>query len=189
MRLPIDQKIVCQIEEGIIINILKNIDENDYPAVGDYRNKIFGDVKSIPIFHSTTCGNVDNKISSIEKKSGFKKFHPLIVPILDELKKYYDYNYHASVIANLKPGGRIYPHCDCGEFLERCHRVHVPLKTNKGVVYWIAGENYYWEMGNIYEFDNTLIHGVFNGSDQERIHLILNLYNLSEEEMTTLNKI
>jgi len=189
MKLETAQKIVCKIDEGSINNILENIVDADYPQVGDYRNKIFGDVKSIPIFHSTTCGNINNKISTIEKKSGFEKFYPLIVPILDELKKYYDYNYHASVIANLKPGGKVYPHCDRGDFLERCHRIHVPLKTNKDVVYWIEGNNYYWEMGNIYEFDNTRIHGVYNGSNQERLHLILNLYNFPDEELETLKKI
>lgn len=188
MKLPVDQKLICQIDKKIISNILEKIDESDW-HIDDYRNKIFPDVNSIPIFHTTTCGDICNKMSSIEKKPLFEKFYPLILPILDELKNHYDYNYHASVMAKLSPHGSIHPHCDRGDFLERCHRVHVPLQTNEKVVYWIAGENYYWEVGNIYEFDNTLVHGVFNGSDKERIHLILNLYNLPEEELATLNKI
>jgi len=187
MKLPVDQKLICKIDKKIINDILKNIEESDW-HIDDYRNKIFPDVNSIPIFHTTTCGDTP-PLSTIGKKPLFEKFYPLIFPILDELKNHYNYNYHASVIAKLRPHGTIHPHEDRGDFLTRCHRVHVPLQTNEKVVYWIAGEHYYWEVGNIYEFDNTLVHGVFNGGNQERIHLILNLYNLPEEELATLNKI
>jgi aspartyl/asparaginyl beta-hydroxylase (cupin superfamily) len=42
---------------------------------------------------------------------------------------------------------------------------------------------YYWERGKIYEFDNTRLHGVYNNSNEYRIHLVINLYNLSDEQL------
>ena len=189
MELSVDQKIVCKIEQTIIDNILKNITKEDW-FIDNYRNNAGGmhDTNSIPIFHSVRCGDDPNALMTVEKRPLFDKFYPLILPILNILKKYYNYNYHASFLARLNPRGTITKHSDSGAFLERCHRVHVPLKTNKDVTYWIDGKPYYWEVGNVYEFNNLLEHKVINNSDQERIHLILNLYNLSEDELSILNK-
>jgi hypothetical protein len=189
MELPVDQKIVCEIDKSIIDNILKNIKEEDW-FVDDYRNRAscMQDTNSILIFHSVRCGDSPNALLTVEKRPLFARFYPLILPVLDKLKNYCDYNYHASFITRLNPRGTINKHADRGYFLEKCHRIHVPLKTNKGVTYWIDGKQYYWEVGNVYEFNNLLEHEVINNSDQERIHLILNLYNLSEDELSILNK-
>jgi hypothetical protein len=190
MKLDVDQKIVCSIEDHLIENILNAIDENDW-HLDDYRNFAdnMQDVNSIPIFHSSQCGISPDALLTVKKRKLFDKFYPLILPILDELKKYYDYNFHTSFMARLNPKGNIGIHEDCGDFLMRAHRIHVPLKTNENVIYYIDGKNYYWKRGFIYEFDNSLNHGVMNNSDQERIHLVLNLYKLSEDELKILNKI
>jgi hypothetical protein len=189
MKLPVDQKIVCGIDNILIDNILKNITEEDW-YIDDYRNSAgnMSDTNSIPIFHSARCGISTNALFTVEKRPLFEKFYPLILPILNKLKNYYDYNYHASFLTRLNPNGTINRHFDCGYFLEVCHRIHVPIKTNENVTYWINGNPYYWEVGNVYEFNNLLPHQVINNSDQERIHLILNLYNLSEDELLLLNK-
>ena len=189
MKLLEDQKIVCKIDGEIIDNILKNIKEEEW-FIDDYRNLAgnMQDTNSIPIFHSVRCGTSPNALLTVERRVLFEKFYPLITPILNELKKYYEYNYHASFISRVNPHGIIGQHADRGSFLERCHRIHVPLKTNENVIYWIDGKSYYWEVGNVYEFNNLLQHAVINNSDQERIHLVLNLYNLPEDELSLLNK-
>ena len=189
MELPVEQKLVCSIDNEIIDNILEIIEEEDW-TIDDYRNGAvnMSQTNSIPIFHSVKCGSDPNALLTVEKRVLFEKFYHLTTPILNELKKYYDYNYHASFISRLNPHGIIGEHADRGSFLERCHRIHVPLKTNKNVTYWINGYPYYWEVGNVYEFNNLLVHRVVNNSDFERIHLILNLYNLSEEELVGINK-
>lgn len=190
MKLSVDQKIVCEIDSKLIDNIFNNIIENDW-NIDDYRNKAENmlDVNSIPIFHSKLCGISQNALLTVEKKPLFDKYYPLIKPILDILKKYYNFNYHTSFLAKLKSNGKIGIHSDSGKFLIDCHRIHVPIKTNEKVVYWINNKEYYWEKGFIYEFDNTLPHGVFNNSDEERIHLIINLYNLNSKDLEKTNKI
>ena len=190
MKLPVDQKKVCEIDKIIIDNILKNIVEEDW-FIDNYRNNAgnMHDTNSIPIFHSIACGQDPDALLTVKKRLLFEKFYPLILPILDKLKNYYDYNYHTSFLARLNPYGTIAEHVDSGDFLTKCHRIHVPIKTNKNVTYWINNKPYYWKVGNVYEFDNLNQHRVNNNSNQERIHLILNLYNLSEDELSTLNKL
>jgi len=189
MELSVDQKLVCEIDREIIDSILKNITEEDW-FIDDYRNSAgsMQDTNSIPIFHSVRCGDSHNALLTVEKRPLFEKFYPLILPILNKLKSYYVYNYHASFISRLNPHSTITKHADSGYFLEKCNRIHVPLKTNKNVTYWIDDKPYYWQVGNIYEFNNLLEHEVINSSDSERIHLVLNLYNLSKDELSILNK-
>jgi hypothetical protein len=104
-------------------------------------------------------------------------YKDLIDEAKDELKKYYNFKNYMCFLAKLIPHGQIGRHSDGGEFLETCHRVHIPLKTNPDVYYIIEGKPYYWEANNIYEFDNTRQHEVMNASSEERIHLMFNLYD------------
>jgi hypothetical protein len=180
MKLTVPQKIVGDIPLTIIDNILKEVSEYDW-HVADWRRSVptMGDTYSIPIMHSSKClGGKENydAINDIHPQTQYEKFSPLITPVLEELKKYYKFEKYAAFIASLKPYGVIGMHQDAGYFLTKCHRVHVPLLTNEKVSYVIEGNEYLWEKGKIYEFDNTRIHGVINRSDQPRIHLVINLY-------------
>jgi hypothetical protein len=190
MKLDVDQRSISFIEESLLDNILNNIEEDDW-YIDDYRceDPAMTAVNSIPIFHSASCTTCSDALLTVEKRKLFNKFYPLIEPILNELKVYYDYNFHASFLARLNPRRRIELHVDSGDFLMRGHRVHVPIKTNEDVKYVICNNEYYWEKGKIYEFDNSLVHGVINNSDEDRIHLVLNLYKLPEDELSRLNTI
>ena len=107
----------------------------------------------------------------------YDEYRDLIEESKEELRKYYNFKNYMCFLAKLIPHGRIGRHADSGVFLETCHRVHIPLKTNPEVYYIIEGKPYYWQENNIYEFDNTREHEVMNASSEERIHLIFNLYD------------
>lgn len=183
MKLSVPYKEVCLLEEHFISTLLEAIDDKDWYK-DDYRNKAasMSDVNTIPIHHTPLCATDQTAycIKSIRKESLFDKFAPHVEPILDKLKEYYAFNQYACFIARLKPHGVIDMHPDQGAFLETCHRIHVPLQTNPKVSYCIEDKEYYWEAGKIYEFDNTRWHGVKNRSDEYRIHLVINLYDLKD---------
>ena len=101
----------------------------------------------------------------------------IINEFLAELKKHYEFTEYMVFFAKLLPYSTVGFHIDSGRFLESCNRIHIPLKTNKDVFYIIENVEYNWTVGNIYEFDNTRVHGVKNNSGEERIHLMFNLYN------------
>jgi hypothetical protein len=190
MKLNIDHKLVGSISKDIINNLLNNIDEVDWYR-DDYRITAgnMQDTNSIPIVHTALCATdgTFKAFETIERRKLYSKLYPSVSPFIEELKKYYLFNLSTSFISRLKPKGIIGIHSDSGMFLETCHRIHIPLKSNPNVFYHINGKNYFWEPGNIYEFDNTLPHGVFNHSDEERIHLVINLYNLSNDKLKLLD--
>jgi hypothetical protein len=187
MKLNVDHKIVCDIDETIIDSIVDAFTEDDW-HVSDYRNKAGGMSKTntIPIMHTPLCrtGQCDMEpIKQLRKELLYDKYFPLVEPVLDKLREHYQFRQYAIFIARLSPKSSINPHADSGNFLELCNRIHVPLVTNPEVKYMIDKNFYYWQRGKIYEFDNTRLHGVYNNSDEYRIHLVINLYNLSDEQL------
>jgi len=187
MKLDVDHKIVGQVPLNLIENLLNAIDDEDWYA-GDYRQTVgnMSDTNSIPIYHTPLCasGRCDMEpIRNIRKEKMYDKFFPFVEPILNVLRHHYEFRQYSCFMARLRPGGVIGEHIDRGSFLELCHRVHVPLKSNEDVRYVIDDQTYYWEPGNIYEFDNTRMHGVYNFSNDYRIHLVVNLYNLTDEQL------
>lgn len=181
MKLSVPYVEVCEVPDVLIDRIACSIAEEDW-HIADYRNSAANmqDTHTIPIMHTPLCaagcGLGTEAIDAIEPQPLYNKYYPLIEPILDVLGEHYSYVKYAAFLALLKPGGTIGLHADGGGFTLRSHRIHLPIKTNPKVAYHIDGKDYYWRSGKAYEFDNYLVHGVFNRSDEPRIHLVINLY-------------
>lgn len=187
MKLDVPYKIVTTIPETIIQDIISSIDDPDW-FVKEYRNGLpsMKDTNSIPIMHPDRCwmNRSDNQIiREIQKQPLHDKFYPKIEPILEILSRFYKYRQYSAFITRCAPKGKVGIHRDAGNFLEKCHRIHIPLLTHEDALYVINDERVHWKHGHVYEFDNTLPHGVENNSNIYRIHLIINLYNLTDEEL------
>jgi len=97
------------------------------------------------------------------------------------IKKYFSYLGQFSDIAfmlvKLKAGGQIPLHIDSGEYFDRGRRVHIPLQTNRKVLFQLGDRKFHMKKTRMYEIDNTHIsHGVHNNSKEDRIHLILDIF-------------
>ena len=175
---------VCDVPGEIVTDMLSAIAEADWHA-SDYRKAVgnMGSTNSIPIHHTPLCASglcTDEPIKAIRKELLFDKFEPVLAPFLDLLRDHYQFDQYAAFLARLHPRSEIGMHQDKGNFLTKCNRIHFPLQTNSQVAYCIDDQEYYWQRGKAYEFDNTRLHGVRNRSDETRIHLVVNLYNLKE---------
>lgn len=124
----------------------------------------------------------------------YDRFRGLTDPIVDKVcTALGKSNISALFVANLPPGRFIYPHVDQGEFLTVPSRVHIPLKTNDEVVYYIGGvyidsddpermnhqqfaQEIRMKEGEIWEIDNLSYHSVANRGDTDRWHLIVNVW-------------
>jgi hypothetical protein len=182
MKLAVPYIEICDVPEELISGMLGAIAEEDWHT-SDYRNAAanMGNTNSIPIHHTPLCASglcTDEPIKAIRKEILFDKFEPLLTPFLDLLREHYQFDQYAAFFARLHPHSDIGMHPDSGNFLTKCHRIHFPLQTNPKVAYCIEDQEYYWQRGKAYEFDNTRLHGVKNRSDEIRIHLVVNLYSL-----------
>lgn len=77
-------------------------------------------------------------------------------------------------ISKMQGGGSIIPHVDLGIGFVFSHRIHIPLITNKKVIFKIDNENFYFSSGKMYEINNLKVHSVanYNNANYYRIHLI-----------------
>lgn len=74
-----------------------------------------------------------------------------------------------SLLANCE----IKPHQDKNFSLAHSHRLHIPIITNKHVLFQVGGETQSLVEGDIVEINNRREHSVVNRSDQARVHLII----------------
>ena len=73
----------------------------------------------------------------------------------------------------LEPKTRIYPHKG---YTHDVFRSHLGLITPKGAWLEVDGERVEWQQGKMFVFDDMVTHSAYNGSDEERVILLLDFY-------------
>jgi hypothetical protein len=79
------------------------------------------------------------------------------------------------MINRIAAGGRIYPHADTPEHAEYWDRYHVVLRSGPGCSFRCGDEQIHMATGEVWWFQNALEHEVWNNSDGDRIHLIVDV--------------
>jgi hypothetical protein len=82
------------------------------------------------------------------------------------------------IMAKLKPDGLISPHIDEGPYADAFERFHICLKSEPGNQFYVetspgCGEFVYMKPGELWWFNHKAMHTVYNGSETDRIHLII----------------
>ena len=105
----------------------------------------------------------------------YKDFKKELAPIFDAISKRYNNDGYIvrCLFARLAAGSKIDTHTDGLYSLLKCHRIHIPIITNDQVFFTIGGESKVLGEGEMWEINNSTLHGVDNKSDQDRIHLII----------------
>ena len=80
-----------------------------------------------------------------------------------------------SEVINMLPNSRIRSHVDRSDVLYLSRRFHIPIITNKKCIFTVEKEDFHLEQGNIYELNNRRYHSVENASNENRIHLIIDV--------------
>ena len=79
------------------------------------------------------------------------------------------------LLAKLPSKERIIPHKDSGIHLLLTNRIHLPIKTNPNVKFYIEGKAYEFAAGRCFELSNEKQHSVQNLSNEDRVHLIVDI--------------
>ncbi|MFL9839911.1 aspartyl/asparaginyl beta-hydroxylase domain-containing protein [Sphingomonas sp. ST-64] len=105
---------------------------------------------------------------------------PLLLPVFDHVTRGYGFRareYPKAMLARLEAGGTIDRHVDGGESDRRAHKIHVPLQTNPKALIVIEGEPFHLRAGHAYEVNNVVRHAVENFGDEDRIHLVFEVFD------------
>ncbi len=79
------------------------------------------------------------------------------------------------MLSRLSPGGRVYRHTDEGEYPQYYERYHIVLQGGPGNLFFCGDDYVEMLTGQIWWFQNLIEHEVYNNSDKDRIHLIVDL--------------
>ena len=104
-----------------------------------------------------------------------KKLLDLVVPIFDYLRVIHDGEIAKSMFVKLRAGKNINEHSDAGLYLNMAKRHHIPIITNDEVWFYIDGHKKNLRQGEIWQIDNSKLHKVENPSNQDRVHLIVDV--------------
>lgn len=77
------------------------------------------------------------------------------------------------LITRVPPGGRVAPHSDTGWHAEFYAKYALQLRGNADQAFCFEGASLSAQPGELYTFDNSKTHWVYNMSDEERITLIV----------------
>jgi len=76
-------------------------------------------------------------------------------------------------LMRLAPGAEVAAHADTNHYWNERVRVHIPVATNPSVQFFCADAHVHIAAGECWIFDTWQLHRVTNGSDQDRIHLVI----------------
>ena len=78
-----------------------------------------------------------------------------------------------SRLMGLAPGAEVPPHVDVHYHWRTHMRVHIPVITNPGVTFTVAGTSVHMAPGECWVFDSFSLHDVQNRGSEKRVHLVL----------------
>jgi hypothetical protein len=109
----------------------------------------------------------------------FEKYFTFIEKIKDLLFQHYPNTILYQIAFTKLPSKKeITPHTDCHSKCSYPHRIHVVIKSNSNVTFFIKDVAHKFKEGEIVEINNMEKHSVTNDSDEDRIHLLIDLINL-----------
>ncbi len=82
-----------------------------------------------------------------------------------------------AMLARLQAGQAIDLHSDGAGSNLRTHKIHVPLITNPGALYMCGEQGFHLAEGRAWEVNNIRPHGGMNSGDEDRIHLIFEVFD------------
>ena len=81
-----------------------------------------------------------------------------------------------AVMTKLRPEGKIYPHADDELYWLLRDRYHLVLKSPCSSHFKADGEEVYVRGDELWWFDPTVEHEAFNEADDDRIHIIVDVF-------------
>ena len=80
-------------------------------------------------------------------------------------------------LMGLQPKKSIFWHYDRGETIDNANsvRLHLPIVTNRTVLFQISHEDVYWDEGELWYGDFSFPHRLYNSGERVRIHLVMDL--------------
>lgn len=141
--------------------------ENDFPCFHHTRHVVFRFI----------AGNRDPRY--FYSQPIWTVWQRILLPVMARAAASYGYRgpvYPKAMLARLAAGHGIDLHTDGGGSHPFTHKIHIPLETNPAAILYVDGEDFHLGSGRVFEVNNLVPHGAFNGGETDRIHLVFEVF-------------
>ncbi len=168
--------------EGLLAPLERRLDEN--PAVWLEGNRVkpnrFGAFEGTTL-HVVLQYPADLRSHRVSRYSRFwPEWRDVVEPVVRHAARGFGYGNGRTgriMLARLLAGKDIARHVDASPSAEVPHKVHVPIRTDPSVRFLVDDRGYHLARGRAWEVNNRRRHGVENGWDEDRIHLIFDYFD------------
>ena len=182
-------KVACEVFSNVIdpriaLAELREVEKNFNPVV-QHGNAHDGNWKSIALF----AADGDMKTDKLNRKCEYKKTEAIkFAPQLEKLIDSIPGEKKRVRLLSLPPGAKIYEHYDRTDTMDsETSRLHLPIVTDKDVIFLLNNQRMNWVPGNIYYGDFSFPHSVTNNSKINRVHLVIDVSNNIKLKSIILN--
>ena len=175
-------KEICNYAENVANDLLSAI-KKEHWKIDTTRQKVYDVHRFTETIRLRHVKNLDFSNFKFVNYGVFEYYKPYIDQYLKVLSNYFEIKDYTALIVNLKPKGMIDTHTDGGSrYFQLGHRLHIPIKTNENVFFTVGNMRENMKIGTIYEIDNLNSHSVENNSTENRIHLIMDIFDKNIKE-------
>ncbi len=180
-----EYRLIAEVDVGPLRDAIQALDESEW--YGDTsRQETYRphrQTQTIALIYDPDMRHEDPTV-----QPAFARFRHLVQPIMDTVAARYPAvegdtapYFVRAILVRLTAGESIGTHRDFGDSLSRAHRIHIPVITNPGAEFGIAGHIKHLAAGEAWEINNRKPHAVRNISAEDRVHLILDYVRPGEE--------
>jgi len=175
MRLPVPFWSIGDVNISNLAKSISNVDEDKWKEWSLRQTKfdVHKNTNSIPFIWNQWDPN--NRLISLDYMNQDTQLWEALKPFLGRLVKRYDGLIVNCLFARLPAGADIKPHKDISLNLLLVHRIHLAVITSPSVQFFIDNTPYEFPAGRIFELSNDRLHYVKNNSEEDRVHLIIDI--------------
>jgi len=112
---------------------------------------------------------------STQKTSNDAGLLELLEPIISDLERIHNGVRCMVLLIKLKAGQDVGQHQDSGDYLMLSKRNHIPIITSDRVFFGVGNDKVTMGVGECWEINNSRTHYVNNGSEIDRVHLLIDI--------------
>lgn len=162
-----------KVEIDEIKSFVLSLTDDDWNA-WSYRQNSYDQHSKTKTYPLGWVEKLNDDTMTVTIKNKYSKIWDILTPQIEDLEERYNGRCVNIMFAKLLAEEKISPHIDVG-FLTKVHRCHLPIVTNKDIIFYIDNEPLHLKEGVFYEINNQLLHSVENNSLEDRIHLIIDV--------------
>lgn len=177
-----DIKEICQVDQSLSDSLLSFIDKEHW-KINTSRQKTYEVHRFTETIRLRHVKDLDFNNFRFVNYEAYDHYKSTLDQYLNIISNHFTIKDYTALIVNLKPNGIINTHTDGGsKYFELGHRLHIPIKTNKDVSFTVGDTKQNMKVGKIYEINNLTTHSVENNSTENRIHLIMDIFDKNIKE-------